>query len=175
MNTCSHTAQIAEYLDNELSAQQSAQIKAHLPDCKDCQEELQQLQNLSEIFKTASLPTLRPLALEQIHQHLDEHIDIQLRLQAEKGPLKLASWLTAVAAVVLVACSIQLILVQSNVGNTNNTSEFAPSLAWETTTAMLNQRNPADPAVSDEHSLAAWIISDLSTQASSTSSKSIQE
>lgn len=165
MNTCQYQSKLQTYYDNELPQDQTTQLENHLQSCATCQAELASLADMSLLLTHAELPALRPLALEQIHQHLDVRIDQQVRQAAEQGPLQLAKWLTGVAAVVLLACSMQLFFVQNSLSR-NSSAEIAPSLAWETTTAMLNQDNPATPAVSDEHSLAAWIVSDLSAQAS---------
>lgn len=171
MNTCQYQAQLQSYHDNQLPLDQAASIKAHLPTCASCQSEFDSLVRtgdlMGELFVDANLPQLRPLALAQVHQQLDKRIDLLNDQLAEQSSFRLAKWLTAVAACVLLASSVQLFFVQSGVTNPGKTYDVAPNLAWETTSAMLDQENAAGPAVSNEYSLAAWIVSDLSAARSS--------
>lgn len=175
MTQCPNSSKLQSYHDSELPWDQMALMEVHLRSCQACRKEHASFTDMSEMFSQAALPELRPLVLAQMHQQLDLSINELQKQTAEQGPLQLAKWLTAVAAVVLVVCSIQLIFLQSSQSAGASAFDVTPGLAWETTTAMLNQQNPADLAASDEHTLAAWIVSDLSASAVTTAAQSTQE
>lgn len=162
MKPCPDPAQLQSYYDKQLPADAAAALQQHIESCAACEAELASMNDLSLMLTKAAMPELRPLALAQIHLKLDTQIDMQIKHKQEQGPLQLAQWLTAAAAVVLLLCSVQLLFLQNNQSTNYTAFDVTPGLAWETTTAMLNQQNPAEPAISDEHSMAAWIVSDLS-------------
>lgn len=175
MKSCPDPTELQSYYDKQLPTHVSAELEQHLQSCEACQTELASMEAMSLMFTQSALPELRPLALAQMHLQLDTQINQQLKRKAEQGPLQLAQWLTAAAAVVLLVCSIQLLFLQNSQSTSSTAFDVTPGLAWETTTAMLNQQNPAEPAATDEHSMAAWIVSDLSASTVSSSPLSSQE
>jgi anti-sigma factor RsiW len=165
VNTCNQSADLERYHDGELSSEHTARMKQHIASCQACQSELASLERLTALLVDVPMPELRPLALEQLHQQLDRHITGRLNQQAERGVMRLAKWLTAAAAVILLVSSMQLFLMQTAPASDGN-----PSLAWEMSNAMLSQESTTG-GVSDEHSFAAWIVSDLSASASQNESR----
>lgn len=175
MKPCPDPTRLQSYYDQQLPADVTQEFQQHIASCTVCQTQLASMADLSLMLTNAALPQLLPLPLARMHQHLDTQIDQQIKRKQEQGPLQLAQWLTAAAAVVLLVCSIQLLFLQNSQSTSNMAFDVTPGLAWETTTAMLNQQNPAEPAVSDEHSMAAWIVSDLSSASSSITPLATQE
>lgn len=166
MNTCNQTTQVHRYHDGQMNAQDAQAYEHHLQACPVCQAELASLREMSSLFAEASLPELSELSRARLHQAVDQ----RMNLAQERGVLRLAQWLSAAAAAVLVVCSVQLAFM-----NSTASADTSPTLAWEMTTAMLTQDNTAGGIVSDEHSLAAWIVDDLSAdgqqRAANTSSR----
>jgi anti-sigma factor RsiW len=154
LKTCEHTPQIHAYYDGQLSPEAVEQVQAHLQSCPVCAAEYEALNQVSNLFSDESLPEMTPLMLAQVHQRVDQRMNARL----EHGVMRLAQWLSAAAATILVVSSLQLAFMQNSAN-----ADATPNLALQMTTAMLSQDALMGETVSEEQSVAAWIVADLST------------
>jgi anti-sigma factor RsiW len=91
--TCEWSSLIEAYHDGELAAEQRPALEAHLSQCGPCSAELADLHSFSRLFSEANWPAMSSEALSRLH---DRWHDIQ-----DRGVLRIAEWLTAAAAAVL--------------------------------------------------------------------------
>ncbi len=140
---CNDTANIHRYHDGELSATEQEVVAAHLGHCAECRRLLADLQGLSAMIAGAPL-TAMPSGLE--HRLLE-----RTRAVGERGVLRLAGWLTATAAAVLIA---SLLTQRTGVAE----DAFRPSI-WETVAVMPPE---AHEGTSPELlATAQWIVDEL--------------
>jgi anti-sigma factor RsiW len=159
LKTCENIPQIHAYHDGQLSEHASQQLQAHLQYCPLCAAELESLRQVSDLFSSSTLPEMTPLMLAQVHQRVDQRMNARI----EHGVMRLAQWLSAAAAAILVVSSLQLAFMHNSAS-----ADASPHLAWHMTTAMLSQETPLGESVTEEQSVTAWIVADLSTAMRST-------
>jgi anti-sigma factor RsiW len=82
------------YHDGELDARQRLRFEEHLQACPSCAADLAQLRLLSRLLQQSPLPQIPLAALTRLH-------DMSAILR-QRGTLRIAEWLTAAAAAVLV-------------------------------------------------------------------------
>jgi len=140
--------QIHAYYDGELAPTARAAVETHLTECADCRELLADLRSVSQLVTTAPMAQITPQAMKRMQQ--------AWWAAQDRGVLRIASWLSAVAAAVIFAAVI-----------------FSPSQRPDTTvaTAGLNWQMVAltpptpvedEPQQQDEVIDAAqWIANDL--------------
>jgi predicted anti-sigma-YlaC factor YlaD len=80
--------------DRQLSSEDCRRFEEHLALCAECREELRAIASLSRLFAGARKPSIPADALHRLHQSAEK-----LR---ERDLLRIARWLTAAAAVLLV-------------------------------------------------------------------------
>jgi anti-sigma factor RsiW len=91
---CCTEDQLQRYYDNELSEPQRAAVESHLSGCPSCTQTLAQLHQLSSLITSAPAARLSTDALDRIANSDRSH--------RERPVLRIAEWLTAAAAAVLV-------------------------------------------------------------------------
>jgi anti-sigma factor RsiW len=141
MNDCPHVQRLGAYHDGELSGEARAQIEQHLRQCPACTAELRRLGRLSELLSAATATRIPPAALRRLHQGLDAVPMSDLRRVAEVCG--------AIAASILLVCSIYLVKTQPALG---------PIPLWET--VAVARQEP--PTAAPEEQLGQWIVEDLS-------------
>jgi anti-sigma factor RsiW len=100
MAPCESNRQISAYHDGELPAGAARELAEHIRHCPSCRQELERLRSLSQWLAAAPMPEAPEALLERLRRSVQPRRD--------RIALRVAEALTAVAAVVLVACSAML-------------------------------------------------------------------
>ena len=91
---CQRTTEVQRYHDNELSGFERDQFGAHLRDCDECRQLLNELTGLSSLLSRAARAEAPARLLAEIRRSRDSVHDGMI--------IRLAGWLTAAAAAVLI-------------------------------------------------------------------------
>jgi anti-sigma factor RsiW len=148
MIECQQSLRLGAYLDGQMSPQERSNMQEHLALCAACVSELERLERLSDLLRSMPRAELDRAALARLHRWAD-------RLP-QRGALRLAETLAAVAAAVLVACCVGL------AEQASLSAAQGPSPLWE---AQAISQTAADQAGSSEEQLAMWLADDLSGKA----------
>ena len=154
MKPCENAQLIHAYHDGELSSERKAFVEAHLRECAACEAELKALRGMSTTLRFAAKPAMPAGMMAQLHKRVEE----QATARAEAGAMRLAGWLTAAAAAIAMACTVQL-MWGSNAGGGGGTTTVSNS--WETT-AVLAIADARGGTVSDEYKMTLWMRDNLS-------------
>lgn len=92
---CSQTIQIHRYHDDELSEAGRRAVEDHVLTCAECGELLADLRRLSTLLESAALADVPVTTVHRLHE--------MPRAMRERGVVRVAGWLTAAAAAVLIA------------------------------------------------------------------------
>src|SRR5689334_4508560 len=92
---CDRSTQVHAYHDGELLADQIAAFEAHLQTCAECSELLADLRAMSRMVATAPMVEISDIAIQRLRQ--------QRYVMPDAGVMRIAGWLTAAAAAVLIA------------------------------------------------------------------------
>jgi predicted anti-sigma-YlaC factor YlaD len=172
---CHETPQIEAYHDGELSPIERVRIETHLRECEACRRVLEQLQRLSSLVADSPVAAMPPEAMGRLAgawdlvraRSLGERL-VQERAANERGVLRIAGWLTAAAAallmggLVMLSPSKQRTTVGEVATGSGGTVTFA-SGAWDTAAVM-----PPDAVQEGTPELvqvAQWIADDLANTA----------
>jgi anti-sigma factor RsiW len=131
---CERAHDIHAYHDGELSPAKVAAIEAHLRDCAACAELLAELRQLSQLVAAAPMVDMPPAAMKRMQQ--------AWWAAQDRGVLRVASWLTAAAAAVILAA-----VMYSSPGDRGEpmTTANAPQLV-----ALMQQSSPTFQQDADE-------------------------
>jgi predicted anti-sigma-YlaC factor YlaD len=150
---CQQAAQVHAYYDGELPRDQRAALEAHLQQCGECRDLLDELGQMSELIASAPLAEPSQMTLARLEQSWSAVRD--------RGVMRIAGWLTAVAASVLVA---SLLFWKQHADE--STVLVATTPAWVTTAVMPPaEAQHDDAAPSDLVVVAQWMANDLSGDA----------
>jgi anti-sigma factor RsiW len=141
---CSKGIQVQYYHDDELTSEHRLAMEAHLRECAECHQVLAELRSLSSMIVRAPLadrPTGEAIRLDQCR-----------RAARDRGVLRLAGWMTATAAAVLVGA----LLIR---GNERTDTALGPEV-WQTVAVTP----PEDIREGDNSDLAQWMLDDLSSE-----------
>ena len=142
--SCDQRQHVQAYYDGEINPADRAAFETHLGTCAACSAELDDLRRLSMHLAGASIPALSQSALARFHGAAD--------VAEERGVLRLAEWLTAAAAAVLLVGVMGLF-------RHDNTHASAPD-TWEQ--AAIAYPTDHDPTVgSDVLQFTEWMRTDL--------------
>ncbi len=147
---CDQSSQVQAYYDNELPAGERETVERHLAECAACSELLGDLRAMSREIGSAQRPMLNAGCQRRLEQ--------AWWAARDRGVLRLAEWLTAAAAAVMVGA----LLLWSNGKGANPVAE-APSMNMQAE-AVLPPTETRDEVASNDVDLAEWIASDLSTE-----------
>src|SRR4051812_23191802 len=92
---CEHAAHVHAYHDGEWTAEMRVSIESHMADCAECTALLADLRRLSQLVHRAPLMPLAAGMLDRIDRRACERA-------GDRNVLRIASWLTAAAAAVLI-------------------------------------------------------------------------
>ena len=88
--------------DGELQGEARARAEAHVAGCAACASDMQRLVRTARFLKAARIPVMNPMALARLRERINGSRSVRL-----------ASWLTAAAAVVLLACGAAFYSMQA--------------------------------------------------------------
>ena len=145
MNTCEHADKLSAYHDGELDAVSRAAMERHLGQCPQCAAELGRIRKLSALLVQIAPAEMSPLGMRRLHALAERSIGGDL--------VRWAMTMTALAASVLIACSVLLWRQHGSAASE------ASVPAWE---MSVMQRPAESVAASSEDQLATWMVEDLS-------------
>ena len=160
---CRSAAQVEAYHDGELSPPHRAEFEAHVRECGACRDALEQSRALSAAVAGAALTAMPQDALERLRGSFDvirakslgERMALE-RAARERGVLRVAGWLTAAAAALLMG---GLVMMPSSQPRTT-VSDVASSGDWDTVAVMPpREQHEGTPEVVQ---VAQWMAEDLS-------------
>ncbi|HMB95391.1 MAG TPA: zf-HC2 domain-containing protein [Tepidisphaeraceae bacterium] len=146
---CEKAEKIHAYHDDALSAEQRSEVEAHLAICAECRELMADLQKLSSAFAAVEFAEMPPRAMSRLYGSWHA-----AKVEQDRGVRRLAGWLTAAAAAILILVPLH---VTSLSQRTNN-----PNVAVDETVAFLPPSSPREDANSDLVQVAQWMANDLS-------------
>jgi anti-sigma factor RsiW len=147
--SCERSTQVYLYHDGELPADQREALEAHLRACDECSALLTELRSLSRLFAAA------PMA--QIQSDVMQHLREARYVLPDAGVLKIAGWLTAAAAAVLIAALPMLHREDQNPPVVQGGAS-ADTLDYVAVTPPTDAENSHNDLVA----LAQWMSDDLS-------------
>ncbi len=144
--TCEKAAQVQAYYDGELDAARTRTLEAHLERCAECSRLLEELGSLTAFLSAAPRPEMRPQAVSRFEG--------AWHVARDRGMMRIAGWLTAAAAALLVGALLTSPAPQQG----------APVKAglWEAMAVMPPAETPPGEANSDLVQVAQWMADDLS-------------
>ena len=157
---CEHAEQVELYYDGELPATLRAAFDAHLPSCAGCQTALAQLQQISGALRAAPLPDAPTAFTDRSFNAW-----VAARAADDAGLRRLAGWMTAAAAVVLIAAMLRVATVAPMRIERPIAEASAGAIHdWELAAVMPPDRQTEDAGSGSANlvQLAQWMARDLS-------------
>jgi anti-sigma factor RsiW len=143
MSACDFLPRLDAYYDGAVRIEEQRQIEAHLDTCAQCRQELASLEALSKRLAMAQGPELSAPMIGRLRESIDA--------QSSRGLLRTARTLLALAACLLLACTIWAWSAGS--------SAAEPAPAWET--AAVNPQPDTAASTNPQVAMATWIVQDL--------------
>ena len=144
MNECEHAQLVSAYHDGELASALRAEFEEHLGQCASCAAELAYLRELSRLLGRLAEPKISSHALHRLHRGADD--------ASEVGIWRMARMVSAVAAAILLVCSVWVWLLSTA------TAEAGGLSPWERS-ALQQEEFPA--AENGGEQLTMWMIEGL--------------
>lgn len=132
---CDWNQKLSAFHDGELPPAERTHMEAHLLACAECSAELGRLQRTAKFLQAAVMPGMSGSALSRMRERLGaERMDLINGLRTAR----LAGWLTAAAAAVILSCGAALYSMQ--VEPARNTTQVASAKASidDTNSVLLN-------------------------------------
>ena len=149
MQSCPYGIQISAYHDGELPPVQRQEVEGHLQQCAACADELRQLRRISEFLAATPVPHLDPNQKNELYALAPA--------TREFAYMRIAEWVSAVAAAVLLAASSWMIY--------RNVQPSAPPVANGESASIEYAFNPQDATAPDAQSASSFgvfVVNDLS-------------
>jgi anti-sigma factor RsiW len=143
--TCEKAAEVHAYHDGELDPSRGGALEAHLLGCADCRDLLEELRGLTRMLNDAELPAMPDAALARLEGAWRE--------VSERALLRITSWMTGVAAALLVGA----LLVWSGVRN----DALNRAVVADPVVLATAAEPPGEPN-SELIQVAQWMADDLS-------------
>ena len=143
--TCDRLDQVEAFHDGELSAADSAELAQHMQQCGACSARLDELRRWTMRLNEAPLPELPTGAIDRLYR--------VYRRSSDRAVLKVASWMTAAAAALLLGA---LWWRPARVSG----ERPAPAM-WESIAVMPPGESQGD-AASELVQVAQWMADDFS-------------
>ena len=147
--SCEKSSQVQAFYDGELPVLMRDDIDSHIRQCPDCAALLKDLQAMSAMLQGASLAPMPAATLKRVQQAWWANQD--------RGVLRLAEWMTAAAAAVLVGA----MMLWPTMRDDNRSAPATPT--WQVAAVMPPTQSRED--VADVVELAQWMANDLADQA----------
>lgn len=142
--TCNQTSQLDRYHDGELAPVEREAIEGHLRACDQCRQRLAELKSLSSLIRTARLA--------EMPARLAIRFDRCRQTARDEGILRLAGWMTAAAAAVLIGALL--------IGHADQGATASQPAIWQTV-AVTPSADLPDSENSDL-AVAEWMVDELS-------------
>lgn len=149
--SCDRSTQVHLYHDGELPAGEREALEAHLRSCDECQAVLTELRSLSRLFAAAPMTQIQPDAMQRLRE--------TRYVLPDAGVLKIAGWLTAAAAAVLIAA---LPMLPREDRHTQPQPVAVASTNADVLDVAVTPPTEADNSRNDLVALAQWMSDDLS-------------
>lgn len=143
--TCEKAAEVHAYHDGELDEPRARALETHLSACAECRDLLGELRGLSRLFNGAAFPQMSDAAMARLQGSWEEI--------SEQALLRITSWMTGVAAALLVGA----LLVWSGVRN-----EAANRVVAADPVVLATAAEPPGEPNSELIQVAQWMADDLS-------------
>lgn len=147
MSECEYANKPSAYHDGEMPADERPLFEAHLQQCDACRNELGRLRKLSAMLGSLPQPELSAAAIERLHRSDSSLGWLGIRRFAEE--------LTAIAAGILICCTIWMVS-QSSVSAAPETISL-----WQAEAVSQGADNSSG---SSEEVMASWVVQDLSAR-----------
>lgn len=145
MNSCEYSEKLSAYHDDELEGEARLAVERHVAQCPRCAAELSRLRKLSALLGRCADAEVSATGMRRLHALADR--------SAGGDILRWAMTMTALAASVLIACSV---LLWRQYGASHG-AQALPE--WE---MNVIQRPSDSVASSSEDQFVTWMIQDLS-------------
>ena len=146
MKECEQVSRASAYHDGEMPPAARREFQQHLRQCVSCAAELERLEMLTGLLGALPPPATPPWMLDRLYRAVDLRPVTVLRRMAEA--------LSAVAAVILVACLVGLAIQPSS------QAAAGAMPVWES--RAINQQSEESAFGGTEELLARWMAQDLS-------------
>lgn len=146
MPDCKYSYKLNAYHDNELSDEERHTLEEHIQACPHCTQELEGLQKLSVLFRSASIPDIPEEALAGVHQRLET--------RQERGIVRFVEMLAAAAVLVL--------LIGSALNVRMETRGQVYESGWEQ--YAVTPQMEVSSAESPELQVTEWLVANLSQE-----------
>ena len=147
--SCEQSTQVHLYHDGELPAGEREALEAHLRTCDACSALLGELRSLSRLVAAAPMAQIQPDAMQRLR-------DARYVLP-DTSVVKIAGWLTAAAAAVLIA-GLPMLHREDRNPPVVQASASAETLDYVAVTPPTDAENSRNDLVA----LAQWMSDDLS-------------
>ncbi len=154
-DNCEESERVEAFHDGEMSAAGASRFEMHLRNCAACRAELRELRSLSSLIGSAKPAQFTAAEISADLAAIRRRVD----QQPDPLVLRFAARLAGVAAVILIACTARLAMVEG---------ATPPVAAWEMT--AITPRATDDTA-GQTAALEKWIADDLSRSASRSSAQ----
>jgi anti-sigma factor RsiW len=144
------------YHDGELSSADRAAFESHLASCGECRELLGELASLSQTLRTASLPAAGPSLQERIFDAWEAAQALR-----ERGVRRMAGWLTAAAAAVLLLGLVGWPSESRGPSVVELTPTASAAETWEVAAVMPPDQRAEESGSPDLAQVAQWMATDL--------------
>lgn len=144
---CEHAAQVHAYHDGGLASSEVAAMEMHLRDCAECRALLTDLRHVSQLVASAPMADMPADAMRRMQQ--------TWWAAQDRGVRRIASWLTAAAAVVMLATTLW-----SPTDRAENNQSLMTSAAWQTV-ALTPPTDTQDEPQDETLDAAQYIANDL--------------
>ena len=148
--SCDKAAQIHAYLDDELDAAQKQNLEIHLQQCHQCRQLLEELKGLSALIGRSTKPDMRPGAVAKYYDAWN--------VAKDRAVLRITSWLTAVAAGLLIGA----ILTWPGDEPATAPTRVVKSASWEQFAVMPPAETQGEGQPAQLMQVAQWMANDLS-------------
>ena len=143
--SCDRAGEVHAYHDGELDASRVAVVEAHLVKCGECRDLLRELRGLSALVARGEMPAMPDDAMARLEAAWPQ--------VSERALLRITSWMTGVAAALLVGA----LAVWSTVRD-----EAATRMMAADPIVLATAAEPPDEPSSELIQVAQWIADDLS-------------
>jgi anti-sigma factor RsiW len=149
---CDRAGEVHAYHDGELEAPRARALEAHLEGCAACRELLEELRGLSGLFGRAEMAAMPQIAMARLEASWSRN--------SERALLRITSWMTGVAAAVLIGA----LLAWSNVTGepAKVTARAKGPVVAADPVVLATAAEPPGEANSDLIQVAQWMADDLS-------------